>query len=140
MIRTEKLYLFDVGVATYLARRRPRIGGAEFGKSFEHWVLMELMNFRRYRQPELDIRFWRTSTGHGVDFILGDMRTAIDVKGSGRVHESDLRGLRALREGHRVQYAVVVYLEKEPRVLDDGIEIVPWQGLLERLWAGSWSR
>ncbi len=97
---------------------------------------MELINFRRYRQPDLDIRFWRTSTGHEVDIILGDMHTAIEVKGSGRVHETDLRGMRALREGHRVQHAVVVCLEKEPRVLDDDIEIVPWQGFLERLWAG----
>jgi predicted AAA+ superfamily ATPase len=136
MVQTEKFYLFDVGIANYLARRRPRIGGAEFGKSFEHWVLMELMNFRRYRQPDLDIRFWRTSTGHEVAFILGDMQAAIEVKGSGRVHETDLRGLRALRESHRVKHAVVVCLEKEPRVLDDDIEIAPWGKFLERLWAG----
>jgi len=70
LIQTEKFYLFDVGIANYLSRHRPRIGGAEFGKSFEHWVLMELMNFRRYRDPELDIRFWRTSAGQEVARIL----------------------------------------------------------------------
>ena len=128
--------MFDVGISNYLARRRPQIGGADFGKSFEHWVLMELMNFRRYRQPDLDVRFWRTSTGHEVDFVLGDMEAAIEVKGARRVHEGDLRGLRALQESHRVKRALVVCLEKEPRVLESRIEIAPWRLFLEQLWAG----
>lgn len=139
MIQTDKFYLFDVGISNYLARRRPQVGGADFGKSFEQWVLMELMNFRRYRQPDLDIRFWRSSTGHEVDFVLGDMETAIEVKGARRVHDGDLGGMRALRDSHHVKRSLVVCLEKEPRVLDSGLEIVPWPLFLDRLWAGDLS-
>lgn len=135
MILTEKFYLFDVGVANHLARRKPEPGNADFGKSFEHWVLMELQNYRRYREPDLDIRFWRTSTGLEVDFVLGDMDAAIEVKGSARVHEGDLGGLRALREAHRVEHSLVVSLEREPRKLDRGIEVLPWRSFVERLWA-----
>src|SRR5262249_5827973 len=40
LIRTDKFYFFDVGVANFLARRRPVGGSAEFGKSFEHYILM----------------------------------------------------------------------------------------------------
>lgn len=137
MIQTEKFYMFDIGIANYLARRHPTIGGADFGKSFEHWVLMELMNYRRYRLPGLEIRFWRTSTGLEVDFVLGDMVTAVEVKGAKRVHEGDLGGLRGLMRSHRVKHALVVSLEKEPRLLDGGIEVVPWQSFLERLWGGN---
>jgi predicted AAA+ superfamily ATPase len=137
MILTEKFYLFDVGVANFLARRRPVIGSADFGKSFEHWVLMELMNYRRYRSPDLDIRFWRTSAGREVDFILGDMDAAIEVKGARRVHEGDLGGLRALREDQRVKRALVVCLERAPRVPEKGIEVLPWRAFVERLWAGA---
>jgi len=136
MIRTEKFYLFDVGLANHLARRRPRVGSSEFGKGFEHWVLMEIMNFRRYRAPDLDVRFWRTSTGHEVDFVLGAMDAAIEVKGAARVHDGDLRGLRALRESHTVKRAIVVSLEREARTVDPRIEILPWRVFLERLWAG----
>jgi predicted AAA+ superfamily ATPase len=136
MILTEKLYLFDVGVANWLARRRPLLGSAEFGKSFEHWILMELQSYRRYRAPELEIRFWRTSTGLEVDFVLGEMAAAIEVKGSARVHDGDLRGLRALRASHRVKRALVVCLEKEPRKVEPKIEIVPWREFLEVLWGG----
>jgi len=42
MILTEKFYLFDVGVANYLARRRAEVGSSEFGKAFEQFILMEL--------------------------------------------------------------------------------------------------
>ncbi|MBK7782140.1 MAG: ATP-binding protein [Ardenticatenia bacterium] len=136
MIQTEKFYLFDVGVANHLARRRPKIGGADFGKSFEHWVLMEILNYRRYRDPDLDVRFWRTSTGMEVDFILGDMAAAIEVKATARVTDAHLRGLRALSEGHRVRRSVVVSLEKEPRTLSPGITVLPWSRFLDELWSG----
>jgi len=80
LIETEKFYLFDVGVANYLARRTPRIGTPEFGHSFEQYIIMELKAYQAYRNPELEIRYWRTSTGFEVDFILGDMDVAIEVK------------------------------------------------------------
>lgn len=137
MIQTEKFYLFDVGLANYLARRRPVQGGADFGKSFEHLVLMELMNFRRCRVPELDIRFWRTSTGQEVDFVLGDMEVAIEVKGSERVHDGDLGGLRSLCGEHRVKRSLVVSLERAPRALEPNIEILPWSVFLAELWGGT---
>ena len=136
LIETEKFYLFDVGVANYLARRVPRIGTPEFGNSFEHYILMELKAYQAYRNPELDIRYWRTSTGFEVDFILGDMNVAIEVKGSHRIHSTHTRGLRALLEEHRVKEAVIVSLEKQPRRPDPYIEVLPWKVFLEALWSG----
>ena len=136
LIETEKFYLFDVGVANYLARRSPGIGTPEFGNSFEHYILMELKAYQAYRNPELDIRYWRTSTGFEVDFILGDMNVAIEVKGSRRVHSTHTRGLQALLEEHTVKRAVIVSLEKQSRKLDSSIEVLPWQAFLETLWSG----
>ncbi|RZB34722.1 MAG: hypothetical protein SRB1_00490 [Desulfobacteraceae bacterium Eth-SRB1] len=136
LIETEKFYLFDVGVANYLAHRSPRIGTPEFGNSFEHYILMELKAYQAYRNPELDIRYWRTSTGFEVDFILGDMNVAIEVKGARRVHSTHTKGLRALLEEHTVKRAVIVSLEKQSRKLDSSIEVLPWQVFLEMLWSG----
>jgi predicted AAA+ superfamily ATPase len=136
LIETEKFYLFDVGVTNYLARRRPLSGSAEFGKSFEQYILMELRAYQTYRQPDLELRFWRTAAGHEVDFIAGDLDLAIEVKGGSRVHDGDLRGLRALAEEGRVRRRVVVCLETEPRRLSDGIEVLPWRVFLARLWSG----
>jgi len=136
LIETEKFYLFDIGVTNYLSRRTPKIGTPEFGHSLENYILHELKAYQAYRNPELDIRYWRTSTGFEVDFILGDMQVAVEVKGSKNVHETHARALRALIEEHAVQRAVVVCLEKHPRRLGSGLEVLPWHDFLERLWSG----
>jgi predicted AAA+ superfamily ATPase len=40
LIETEKFYLFDVGIANYLSRRKPSPGTPEFGKAFKQLLLM----------------------------------------------------------------------------------------------------
>jgi hypothetical protein len=61
---------------------------------------------------------------------------AVEVKGGPRVHDGDLHGLRALREEHRVRRAVVVSLERQPRTIEPGIEVLPWRAFVEQLWSG----
>jgi predicted AAA+ superfamily ATPase len=136
MITTEKFYLFDVGVANYLARRQPKIGSQEFGKAFEHYILMELKAYQSYRNPDMPVTFWRTSTGREVDFILGDKEVAIEIKGSSRIHEGDIGTLQALLEDGPVKKCCIVCLEKQPRQMTINIEAIPWQMFIERLWYG----
>lgn len=134
MIETEKFYFFDVGVSNYLARRAPRLGSFEFGKSFEHFILMELMAYKAYRQPEMEITFWRTSTQQEVDFLINDKEMAIEIK-SGKVHEGDLKGIKMLLEDGPVKRAIVVSLENQRRMVDKKIEVLPWKEFLEELWS-----
>lgn len=136
LIETEKFYLFDVGIANYLCRRRPKPGTPEFGKSFEHYILMELKAYQAYKNPELDINFWRTAGGYEVDFLLADKALALEVKASPRVHEGNTKGLLALADDGPVKRSMIVCLENETRTLANGIEIVPWEIFVQRLWAG----
>lgn len=136
LIETEKFYLFDIGVANYLARRRPAVNTPEFGKSFEQYLLHEIRAYQAYRNPELEIHYWRTSTGLEVDFILGDLDVAIEVKGSQRVHEGDMRGLTALLGEHKIRRSLIVSLEKETRKIHPSITVFPWQIFLQQLWSG----
>ncbi|MBI4704688.1 MAG: hypothetical protein HY744_26595 [Deltaproteobacteria bacterium] len=50
--------------------------------------------------------------------------------------ERDAKGLRALMADQPVRRAMIVSLDREPRVLAGGIEIWPWQLFVHRLWAG----
>jgi len=136
LIETDKFYLFDVGVTNYLARRRPQPGSSDFGKAFEHYVLMELRAYQAYRAPDMELSYWRTASGYEIDVIVGDLDLAIEIKSGNRVHDGDLRGLRAIAEEHRIRRRIVVCLESAPRTLADGIEVLPWRHFLERLWAG----
>ena len=136
LIETEKFFFFDVGVSNYLARRAPREGTPEFGKSFEHYLLMELKSYQAYVRPEMEIRYWRTSGGQEVDYILDDMEVAIEAKGNRRVHEGDLKGLNALLDEHKPRRAVLVSLEAERRKITPAIEVLPWKRFIEELWSG----
>lgn len=136
LIEAEKFYFFDVGVTNYLSRRQPKMGTPEFGKSFEQLILMELKAYQAYRNPELEIAYWRTSTGREVDFILEDKALAIEVKSSARIHGTDAQNLLSLKEDGPVKKSVIVCLEKEPRKMSSGIEVLPWALFLDRLWAG----
>jgi len=139
LIQTPKFYLFDVGVANFLARRQPRPGTPEFGKSIEHLVLMEMLAYRAYRSPDLEVRYWRTSTGQEVDFVLNDREAAIEVKASPRVADVALKPLAALADDGAVGRRVVVCLERQPRVIRDShgpIAVLPIHRFLEELWTG----
>jgi predicted AAA+ superfamily ATPase len=137
MIETEKFFLFDIGLANYLSRRTPREGTPEFGKAFEHYILMELKAYQAYRNPEIDIRYWRTSTGMEVDFILGEMDVALEIKGSRRAHEGDLKGLTALLTEHKVRHPLLISLEREPRKMGAKVRALPWEIFLRELWSGA---
>ena len=137
LVRAPKFYLFDVGVAGHLSGRRlDRAAGPAFGQALEHYVLMEILAFRSYREREVPVRYWRTKSGLEVDFVLGrEGDAAIEVKGTRRVRPDDLKGIRAFCEEHRPRRAVVVSNDPAPRRAG-GVDVLPWRTFFERLWAG----
>ncbi len=138
---TPKFYLFDVGVANYLAKQPiTSLKGAAAGRSFEHYILMELIAYNGLKRKRLDITYWRTKTGLEVDFIIGKAEFAIEVKLSDQVHQQDLAGLIAFCEEHPKAQAIVISQDKRPRLLKINeklsILILPWHTFLTRLWKG----
>jgi predicted AAA+ superfamily ATPase len=132
-----KFYLFDVGVAGAITQRRiPQEKGEQFGKAFEHFILMEILAHRSYIELDYDLNFWRTKSGLEVGFILGRGEVAIEVKGSSRIDSSDLRPLKAFIQEYRPAKAFVVCNERLPRV-HEGIRILPWREFLKMLWEGA---
>ena len=72
-----------------------------------------------------------------VDFVLGEMDVALELKGARRVHEGDIRGLNALLAEHKVKHALLISLEREPRRLGASIRALPWQAFVRDLWSGA---
>lgn len=77
------------------------------------------------------------TTGVEVDFIVDDMAFAIEAKASRAAGPNHLKGLRELlREYPKVRRRFLVSLDPQPRVTDDGIDILPYQVFAQRLWQG----
>lgn len=144
LVATPKFYLFDVGIANHLASRIVTdLRGDAAGRSFEHYIFMELMAYRDLNHKRYDIQYWRTKTGLEVDFILGNIikaDVAIEVKISKQVHQQDLKGLIAFCEEHPETQAYVVsqdYCARKLEIKNNiNITILPWKDFLDKLWAG----
>ena len=135
-LASSKYYFFDAGVAAALQGRRPQPGTPEFGQAFETWLLHELRSWIDYRSGE-DLRYWRSTSGFEVDFILGD-HTAIEVKCKANVSPGDLKGLRALAEEEKLRRHLCVCLEPRRRHLG-GVDVLPYTEFLAALWSGEYT-
>ncbi len=142
LITAPKFYFSDVGVVNRLARRGELTPGSElYGKAFENWVFHELSAAVAYQELDEELAYWRLPSGIEVDFVLGDMRLAVEAKASPRITRDHLKGLRTLKEEHTdVQRRIVVSLEPRPRRTDDDIDILPATTFAQRLWRGEFAR
>jgi len=132
-----KFYLFDVGVAGAITQRRiSQERGEQFGKAFEHFILMEILAHRAYKELDYDLNFWRTKSGLEVDFVLGRGEVAVEVKGASRIDSSDLRPIKAFLQEYRPARAFVVCNEHRSRV-HEGVHIIPWREFINMLWNGA---
>ncbi|MBM3789769.1 MAG: ATP-binding protein [Acidobacteria bacterium] len=135
-VATAKFYFFDVGVANVLMKRgRIEPGSELYGSALEHQVFLELRAYLDYHRVDQDITFWRTHTGHEVDFIVGGT-VAIEVKATRRVSLGDLKGLLALDEEMRLERKIIVAGEPRQRVTDQGITVLPVEEFFRQLWDG----
>ncbi len=134
-----KFYFADVGVVNRLARRGEVAPGSElYGKAFENWVHHELRAFVGYREVDDELSYWRLPSGIEVDFVLGDVRLAVEAKASARIDRNHLKGLRSIAQEYpETGRRVVVCLEPRARRTDDGIDILPAETFLHRLWSGT---
>lgn len=133
-----RFYFFDVGVARSIAHMNlPTETMTEYGTLFETYIAMELVAYIDYAGlHNTELTYYRTNDGkREVDFIIGD-EVAIEVKSAKTVTDKHLANLRELKEEGIFSKYIVVSREESPRMLEDGILILPWKNFLERLWSG----
>ena len=138
VIQAPKFYFNDVGLVNLLAKRGQLEPGSQlFGKAFENWVFHELSAYVEYTDSLKDLSYWRLASGIEVDFVVDQMRVAIEAKASTRVLSQHLKGLRHLLQDHpEVQRRVVVSLVPRRRRTEDAIEILSARDFVELLWSG----
>lgn len=130
-----KLFLFDAGVYRAIRPRGPLDSAAEIdGAALETLVLEELRAHNEYADLGYTLHYYRTATGHEVDFVLYGERglVAIEVKRSDRLRSGDLSGLRTFLADYPMARAMIVY-GGDRRFTEDRIEHVPVATFLREL-------
>lgn len=136
VILASKFYYFDIGIANYLLKRgKIEVGSEVFGSAFEHFIYHELYAHSNYSELNYTISYWRTASQIEVDFILGDHKVAIEVKGTDNVQSRHLKGLKSFSEEYEVNKLIVVSNDALERIVGE-VTVLPWRIFLQKLWAG----
>ena len=134
-VSTAKFYLFDLGVANFLMKRHSiQRGSREYGQALEQLVLLELQSYLSYRRIKKPLTYWRSKSQIEVDFVIGD-EIAIEVKSSSRISSREMKPLHALADEVPLRSKIIVCEESQPWS-ENGVEVLPVEVFLQRLWAG----
>ena len=134
LVQRPRFFFFDTGVLNGLLNNftasADRLGGL-----FEHLVFNQLLDGAAARDRDVRVSSYRTEHGAEVDFIVEDGRTtlAVEAKASTTVARVDTRGFRSFAEYYgRRHRPIIAYLGTTRKVIE-GIDVLPWQTLLETL-------
>lgn len=134
-IKSGKFYFFDPGLVHTLAGTRSLDRNSDlYGKSFEHFIGMEIRAYLNYSRTKLPLTYWRSTHGHEVDFLIGET-TAVEVKATERVTPRDFKGLKALAEEGIYQDFFLIS-QDGVATRQGNIQAIHWEDFLTRLWHG----
>lgn len=129
---SSRYYFFDIGVRNILARLplTRELINAQRGILFEHAVILEIARRIKTLNKNYRVCYWRTSAGAEVDCVIdcGDVAIPIEIKSSGRVSLSELKGLRNFLSDYKTaaRQGYVVTMGGRKEKLAENILAVPW--------------
>lgn len=135
MIAHPKFYFFDVGLYRTLRPKGPLDMPEEIeGHALETLLFQELNAVNDYMELGYKIFYWKTSNNIEVDFVLyGDRGIRVfEVKRTGKVTSSMLRGIRAFLKDYTFAKAYFIY-GGERHLREGDIEILPIKYVLKEL-------
>lgn len=122
LIKTPKQYLGDSGLLVHLnSIDQARISSEPliWGRTFENFILLELIKLVSWSKHNVSIYHFRTSSGHEVDFVLersdGSI-VGIEVKASSQVNSKMFDSLKMLADetDRKFLRGFVIYTGNEP--------------------------
>ena len=133
-----KFFFFDPGVARALSGTlNVELVSSTygFGRTFEHFVLSEIVRLSDYRQKDYRFSYLRTKDGAEVDLIVerpGSRTALVEIKSTDRVDERDIRDLCRFLPDFPGAEAFCLSRDKVRKRIGD-VLAVPWQEGLEEL-------
>lgn len=128
LVKTPKLYWNDPGLALHLGYAGT--GREPTGAHFENLVLGDLLAWRDMHVPRASVTYWRTASGHEVDFVLerGREIVAVEVKAGRHPGLRDVQGMRTFLTDYprQARGGIVLHGGDDSYWLDDRILAVPW--------------
>lgn len=137
--KTPRFYFFDNGVQRALCEKlkSPILKATkEFGRVFEHWLIKEIIYKANYHRRDYKFSFYRVKEEIEVDLIIekpsGEI-LAIEIKANDNPKQEKLKGLKSFAKIFPEARLICASLAPKTYKTDNGIEVLPWQDLLDEL-------
>ncbi len=138
-ILSSKFYFFDIGVKNALEKNITsdlRHGTSEWGRAFEHHVVLECLKLNSYHRKDARFSHLRTKDGAELDLIIElpkQKPLCVEIKSSRTVTVKDLAALKAITEAVDGGIPILVYDGEQERN-ENGVSVLPWKKFLEQVW------
>ena len=137
LVKTGKVFFYDTLLLAHLRRHNTsdlsKTPPHELGHLFENFVWSELTKLNALETYPVNISFFRTREGVGVDFVLEtyDQLVGIEVKHAETISSKDLHGLRELKSLATTSFTCGIVLCNTKRVIEieKDIFLVPFSAL-----------
>lgn len=139
LVGHDKFYFFDAGVFRSIRPCGPLDAPSEIdGAALEGLVFQQLRTWIDYSGTGDTLSFWRTHTGHEVDFVVyGNNRfDAIEVKNAVKLSPKDFSGLKAFATDYPEARRILLYRGTE-RLSTNGVLCIPVSEFLKGLVVSS---
>ena len=130
--QSPKFYLFDPGVKRALTRMLTvdlRPGTYDYGRAFEHFIVVEAMRRSAYRKNDFSFSYLRTKDGAEVDLIVerpGKVPVLVEIKSGDHVDERDTRGLERFLADMPGAIGMCLSRDPVPKLIGK-VRALPWQ-------------
>ena len=100
-IKSPKFYFFDIGVKNALSRTLTldiNKGTYVYGKSFEHFIILEFIRISNYHQNDYTFFYLKTKDDAEIDLIIerpGKKTVLVEIKSSNHVDDRDIKTLES---------------------------------------------
>jgi uncharacterized protein len=139
LIKSPKIYFYDVGLASYLLGIE-NISHVEShplrGNLFENLVLMEILKYRYNQGKRNNLTFFRDSIGNEIDIIysIGQHLLPIEVKAGETVSTDFFKGFKNIEKiVSTLPFGKIVLYNGEREETRDGIKIITIKELTKTL-------
>jgi uncharacterized protein len=135
-IKSAKFYFFDTGIVRALNKMLDlpiRPNTYEFGRAFEHFIIIEIYKLCTYKNKNESLYHFRTKDGFEVDLIItrpGKADLFIEIKSSSHILKEDISSFVKQSKSLNNAQAIVLSLDKNRKTFNS-VESYYWETFLD---------
>jgi hypothetical protein len=133
LVKSKKLYFFDIGVANFLTKREVfehLIASKSLGAVFENLILKEFESYNKNRAFPYNLFFWRDYSDREIDFIIEieDKIVGIEVTYQDKMSNEKRRNFEHFFQEFPQALGILVYRGKLQEIKFNSSKVIclPW--------------